>query len=843
MAVPRIYLKNFSRFKGLDLKSSDLTRSSLFSSDMKNVDISKADALIKRKGYQYKLGNTGGIGLHTYKNINTTTGVVTDELVTLDQNLYTLTADSFNVTYSGSGTALLNITVNSAGTALALTITEDGTELLNQNLGIGADEAAAVAISTVISSIDALTDFAASGGTITTGSSAFLDVQKDTVLTSTATAINYKRWTQVNTPTSNPLSTTYGNRSDDDFENPSAVNLNNVIYISSPNDNLHKYDGQTFYRAGMPAGGDADGSGDAGTAPTTAEDTAGSTFAQTQAYYYKFLYKQVDNKGNIVEGIMSPVSAQETIADASGADIDITITNISSSSGFNTGCAIVNGAQNGVTTITVDSGHTLNSGDTAYFYDGNTSAYVTKTLTSTTATSITFSGSVDVADNAVISNNLRIAIYRTDNGGASDGTYSLVAEIPNDSINATQVYKDQITDANKGAEFVEPVKPHNLPPKGRYMTKFRNQLLICGDITNVNTVYYSDIDSPEYFPTATNSFLVDAYPGSQIRGIGSLESQVVIFKDASVISVSGEIGLDSFRTDEVPFGEVGCASHNSIQQISGALFFLSNRGVFAMDPSRGVVPVGDLIESEFTAYNSVFALRRATSINWRNQNEYLLFVPSETDDSSNVVYANTNSKVYVYNYARNAWLKWDNINAHGGFSLVNNDIYFQSKRLDSDSSNSEVVTSKFHNSGNNYDYCDHISAVDFDYKTNWESLGEPNLFKKFLRLKVFSLPSDIIDSEVPLFTLTIDTEFNFQTPAVIDTFTQDFSGGTTGWGNGEWGNFPWGDNALPELKGKLKVIKGRSIRLIFRNNTRNQDILISGFELEVAASFIPHMKE
>lgn len=845
MATDKILIKNFSKFQGLDLKSSDLVRQDSFSSGLLNADINDSGALEKRLGYQYKAEAKGGIGMAVYKDINTTTGALTNTVVCLDSGLNTLVSDSFNVTYSGSGTALLTIKVDPDTDKFMLTIVEDAVTLLEQDLGLGIDESSATSIATVITAIDALTDFAASGGTITTGSAAFLDLHRSTQLTSTATAIKYKRWAAANVSKATPLSTTWAARNDDDFENCSTANINNILYVSSGYDKLHKYDGQTFYRAGLPAGGDADGSGDAGTAPTLADTGSGTTFSAGNDYFYFYQYVHIDNKGNEIIGTQSPFSSKYTVA-AANTDANVTVTNLSASSGFNTNCAIVNGAQNGVTTITVDSGHTLNAGDTAYFYDGSSSDYVTKTLTSTTATSITFSGAVNVADNAVISNNLRIRIYRTDEiGAATDASiqvYSLVADIPNDSIGAsTQVYVDAISDANLGAEFVAPIKLAGLPPKGRYLTAFRNQLFIAGDPANVNTCYYSDIDSPEAFPAGDNSFLVDAFAGSKIRGLSSLNTAVLVFKDESIQTVTGDISDDKIRVDEISYGGIGCLAHHSIQQIQGAVLFLSTNGIYAVS-LEGVSPIGSRIESEFTKTND-FTFQRATSVNWVNEGKYVLFIPEVSSDGSSVDYANSDSVVYVYDYMADAFLKWDAINAMGGFAYVDTDLYFLARRYDSIATATEYTTARFGNYGNLLDYNDHQNSITFEYNTHWEALGDPQVFKKFLRLKVFALQSDIREGESPLFTLSIDQEINYLTPAAIATFTMDFSGGALGYGNGAYGDAPYGDSTRIEIKGKLRSSKTRAMRLKFYNDTQDENILISGYELEVAAPYKPNFKE
>lgn len=846
MSTTNFLLKNFSSFKGLDLRSSDLNRPQEYSSELDNVDLTVTNALTKRKGYQWKSEGSGGYGLGLYKDVNTSTGAVTETVVSLDNNLHKLNEDSFNVTYSGSGTGLLFVELNTATSTLRVRVLEDSTQVYSQDIGLGLDESATVAVSTIISGINALSNFSASGGTDTTVPAAFLDLHNGTNLTTTATAVKYRTWSQVNSSTSNPFSTTMSNKNNSDFEGASFSNLNNILYITTGYDELYKYDGNSVYRAGMPAGGDADGSGDSGTAPSIADAASGSAFSASEYRYYMFLYKQIDNKGNIVEGIISPYSAEYNPSGTN--DADVTVTNISSSSGFNTNCAIVNGAQNGVTTITVDSGHTLKVGDVAYFYDGNAGDYVTKSITAITSTSISFTGAVDVADNAVISANLRIAIYRTADLGSSgltaaSQTYKLVAEIPNDSIgSSTQTFTDSISDANLGAEYVTPVKLHGLPPKGRYVTAFRNQLFIAGDPENVNTCYYSDIDSPEYFPAGDNSFLVDGFDGNKIKGLGALNTAVIVFKDKSIQSVTGDIAEDSFRVDEISYGGIGTASNKSISKIENSLFFLSEEGVYNVT-LEGVSPVGDIIKSEFTKFNVQFNPQKALAENWVDRTKYVLFMPVESTDGSSNKYANTDSVVYVFDYFRKAWFKWSNINAQGGMVFTDSELYFQSRRLDSNSSATETPLARFSNYGDLRDYSDHQSGISWTYKTHWESMGEPALFKKFLRLKVFSLYSDIIDGEATPYTLDISTEFNYVTPAELGSFTMDFSNGSSGWGNGSWGSFPWGDSALAEIKGKLKVIKSRAIRLIFTNDTPLENVIISGYELEAAVPYRPFIKE
>ena len=74
------------------------------------------------------------------------------------------------------------------------------------------------------------------------------------------------------------------------------------------------------------------------------------------------------------------------------------------------------------------------------------------------------------------------------------------------------------------------------------------------------------------------------------------------------------------------------------------------------------------------------------------------------------------------------------------------------------------VLSSFSQTESAYDYSDHTSPVRFSYDTNWESLQDPTIFKKYLRLKIYSFDqnedfeSDFFDLDVSIQKNYIDTD-------------------------------------------------------------------------------------
>jgi hypothetical protein len=826
MAANYTLVKSFAAFKGLDLRSGDLLRLKEFSSGTSNCDFRSTSALSKRKGVQTKASGIGQGGISTWSDLNTSTGEITNKIVAVDSTLHVLESGTMSISYAGSGIAYY--TMESDGTEFIFTLIEDDTIITQQQLGTGL-ESSPTTIADLSSAIDSQTDFTSSVTGTDTVPAAFLDVSERADIGASIDA-PFKYYSTANSPSASAFTTHWDARNDDDFEPASFVSNNGVIYIANGKDELHKYDGQNLYRAGMPEGAK----------PSAVTNGAGSVTNASLDYWT--VYYQVDNKGNIVEG---KISNESTSLSASSNTVDVTVNNLEASSGFNTNCAIVAGTQSSVTTITVDDGsagaHTMLAGDTAYFYDAVSASYVTRTVNSVTASSITISGAaVTVNDNEVISNNLRIDLYRNQSSGT---TPYLVESIPNNSFASTQVYTDNKADAALGEEYVAPIKERGLPPKGRYITLFRNQLIIGGFDNDVDAIAYSDSDSPEYFPSGTNRFNVDTAVGDKVTGVKALNSVLYVFKGQTIHTVTGDLINDNFQVDILTTGGVGCQANATISEVNGQLFFLDKEGVFAVSQGAdGVVEVSELISPEFDSLRNSFNFKRATAAHWLLREKYVLYMPIMETNGGEDTAAST-SVIFAYDIFRGGWLKWNSLNALGGMTILDEDLFISRVKYDTSTSAVSRTIDMFLNTGTSVDYADHEQPISAEYKTHWESLGEPSVFKKFNRLKLHSLDASVNDFETQLFKVTVVTEHDFNDVPVY-THVFDFGNGSTaGWGENPWGEFPWGDARLPSIKTKLKSTKARTIRLTFSNDTLNQNFLLSGYEFEVAAPYRMAIKE
>jgi hypothetical protein len=821
--------KLYQNTKGLDLRSSDLTRDAGAATSITNMVYRQTGAMSKRKGYKHKTDIAdGGLGLRKYNNINISTGVITEQLVNVDDDLHLYTTQTFNVTYSGSTNAYYDLYLDASTSTFKFDLYNDNTIDLTVDLGtgLGASDKTIAQLETLI---DAETDFTCTIGDAGSTPAAFLPVARNVdVATNPGTTVNYYTWEVVDAPGTytTPFSNHFAARDDADFENASFAEFNDALYIANGYDGLHKYDGNRVYLAGLAIG----------TTPTTGATGTGSlTYSAGEDYLWKYTYEHTDAKENIVESYhTATVGYTTTGANESKA---VVVTNLTAGSGYSIDQGTVDGAQATVTTITMVTGNDLKVNDQVYITDSITSSVVKRKITASSDTSITIDGSaVTVADTDIISQ-VKISLWRT----KADGTlYYLSKELVNDTGNATTSYDDGTADASLGVERVEPLKVGVTPPNMRYIDVWRGQIVMTGDRTDVNNVAYSDF-SGENFP-ADQSFLTSSRLGGGNTGVKAQDNKLFVFKPESISAVTGDFGVDTFEVDTYSDEGIGCVAHATIQEMDSRIWFLGKQGVYSCDGVSKPVEESIPVKPRFDQ-TSTYREKRAVSFYWIAKEMYLLLLPEvSTDGSSNDYLDAASSKVMVFDRFRRAWLEWDNFNMLGGMAELNDDIIMSGIDQNPPTLLASTFTQHILENGTLDDYADHAIATDFEYKSHWESMGEPSVFKKFLRMKVLSLDGSINDFETDVFTLALTTEHNYR-PVSVASISFDFSGGSSGWGNSGWGEFVWGEARLNQLKSKLSANKALSFRSIFSNTTIHENVLISGYELEVAAPYDMQLKE
>ena len=303
-------------------------------------------------------------------NVNTINVKLGHELATSDTVIFT-TSDGKKQQRLVTATTASSITVD----GYSVTVLDD--VYIDQFFDIpfrkGFDVTAPFEISTFLTQITSATTGIEGLQVVANGDTdkpaAFIEIIEPTVINDgTVYTINYCYWEAVNktVPTTFPGSANPTFQNSEEFENASFATYDDVAYIANGWDRPQKYDGQTAYRVGMPTG----------IRPTLASSGAGSL--DDGNYTYLITYEQVDAIGHVAEGPPSPT--QSFTVTSGPLDIDVTVQNLASNSGWNTNGALSDGAATTVYGPDVDgylyhllgvqaSPHTMKIGDTAFYTD------------------------------------------------------------------------------------------------------------------------------------------------------------------------------------------------------------------------------------------------------------------------------------------------------------------------------------------------------------------------------------------------------------------------------------------------------------------------------------------
>lgn len=266
--------QNFSDFRGLDVRSSDLTRPKNAAKEISNFTIEKNFTLGGVKGLKTTIADMPGepvLGFHNYIYRDPDTGETKEELLALSQYLYRMKEGTFSISYSGSGTYYqVHTYFTTTGgpsdntTGLQIDIYDEATQVLDYNVetGLEDDTASPIDLATLKAAIDALTDFSATiTGPPTTSVATIIPLTYQTsVAAASSLDLTVRYWEKVNSfiPSSasagiGPAHALFTQHQDANIPLPVFLNKDNVCYIALGRTMpLMKYDGMNFYQAGVP---------------------------------------------------------------------------------------------------------------------------------------------------------------------------------------------------------------------------------------------------------------------------------------------------------------------------------------------------------------------------------------------------------------------------------------------------------------------------------------------------------------------------------------------------------------------------------------------------------------
>lgn len=843
--TPLVIKKNYGSRLSLDLDTSLPGVSPEGALSLKNFVRRHGKGMSKRPGSKMVLSNEGRLadttiseiwfGLHNYSYRNTSFGMTSQLMVIAGGTVLSIlpiVTSTVTVSYAGAGTGTFELEVNSSGLWEA-TLRVAGVALSGwpKTYGDGLTTAASQTIATLVSNIAAEANWTATPSASNTSDSlvAQIGTVSETDAKTTPLVLRYHNMTEAVNQTAVVNLDNPG--VDEDYANLKGINVANCMFFPGGRKTvIMKWDGQTFCRPGLPQA----------SINAIADTGAGATHAAGNTYKYRVVYKRIDLRDNEIYGPYSDDSlavAEHTVGGAP-TNITITINTLQRSSQFEyePRSAIVNGAQVAVNTITVDNTLTLYVGDEVYFYDGVTAAYVTRTVTAVAATTITVDGGgVTVADNDIISN-IRVEIFRTENDGFD---FYLLAEIPCDTINATQTYVDAITDANLGADLEEQNRVPSPPPNCTFMCVHQGLVVIACFDDDPNGFSWNDPEwGFEAFPQASNRDSVQGAKDEGITGIISESDNVLaIFKARSYFRIIGDLASNNYTIVEASQGDLGVPSHASLVKVNETVFGISQHGPITIE--NGVISLGVaqgvrdyFYDNEYTVtqgsaisssdYDKL-VVRRATGIHHDSEKRLLFFIPAEegtfqtpTNTPGIRRYANENSLWLCYDLIEKEWREWslpEDLNAHLAMEISNGELFFISTNPFVSGSPSRVACNyvwKFLGDESINNYVDNTAAIDWVVRLPWEAADNPSSFKKSIAMKLYALHTDAF---LAAFTLTIKEYRDYKATVYTNT-TRTFS-------------------ASSDLEKTIKLAMGkfRAQSLEISNNVRYECPILSGIEV------------
>lgn len=325
----------------------------------------------------------------------------------------------------------------------------------------------------------------------------------------------------------------------------------------------------------------------------------------------------------------------------------------------------------------------------------------------------------------------------------------------------------------------------------------QNEYYSIADSCDFQSIYWANALSPEGFPQdGLHEFAVDTFANDEIKGIAPNKDAFFAFKERSTGVLTGSLAENDIVL-EILEDDIGCASHNSIQEVGGSLFWLDARkGFYSCVAGRLPVPVGFNI-SDYQRINAQgLDYSQAKSANLRGQSLYLCSVGTTT---------------FVFDYAnqgnnnRACWYLWTRLN---GKSLVA-DADDQMLIYDG------IRTWKMKITNTKYDFTDHKSAIPMDAQTAWITLGAPIIDKNFQHIWINSIQGD--------FSLGVTQWANYldyqQSEKTIDFIPESSA------------------KKAVKMDIKANLAKLSAISFGFKNSEKNKFVRIQGWEIEYAPDY------
>lgn len=437
------------------------------------------------------------------------------------------------------------------------------------------------------------------------------------------------------------------------------------------------------------------------------------------------------------------------------------------------------------------------------------------TTTNTDRISITpFSGALTAG--GYYAAGVTATILRTKEIGAGGGSVFYVAAsgVPLDAP-----WYDTIPDSALVENYTLPPFQFTGRTDAKYIDIWRNSIVLTGFAGEPDLVAFEDVENLEAF-SVSNSFLTQSKLGGVNSGVKAQDNNIFIFKEESIFIVTGELVIGQFQVDKISEEGIGVVSNKSIVESGGRVWFLAKMGVYSIgkeglkEESPQLTPI---FEKEYTLNN----IRNTVALNNVLDKSLWFCIPN----GGPIGLPEGDVTTYVYNIPTSSWLIWKGLNFIGGIAITDKEIWGvgSSEEYLNRGTHYKVFPRTF----THVDFSDNGLPISAVWASNWEAMGEPSIPKKFVRVNIKSIDNSRGKFESPAFTLEVSTQHDFK-------YDKDISKGILKF----FEETAVGDR-VPVVSRRLRLLprKADALRLKITHDINNENMLISGIELEIATPY------
>lgn len=122
------------------------------------------------------------------------------------------------------------------------------------------------------------------------------------------------------------------------------------------------------------------------------------------------------------------------------------------------------------------------------------------------------------------------------------------------------------------------------PPTGEMGIVWQNRVWFAGVSTARNRLYYSDAGNPSNYGASSYIDVPSPYDGDEITGLAILYGNLIVFKRNSIYIIQGD-APENFVVSKTN-ASVGCVSSYSVVSVDNLVYFVSDKGLYALNLSN-----------------------------------------------------------------------------------------------------------------------------------------------------------------------------------------------------------------------------------------------------------------